>query len=256
MSTIDKAIAVLNAFSPERPELGVTEISNLLDMNKVIVHRLLQTLAGNNLIEQDEHTLRYRLGYGVLKLAGSKLASVNFVQAAMPYANRLRDRFGETCQLLVMRRSATVRVYVAQTHYPLRFAGNVGDEGPLHCSASGKVMLAHVDPADLDRLLAESCRKYPHIPCPPREELLADYAAIRTAGFAVDDQAYMRDLRAIGAPIQDHTGALIATLSIGGPVARITEDRIDELARALVEATAEISQQLGFHRDVLLRPVR
>jgi len=79
---------------------------------------------------------------------------------------------------------------------------------------------------------------------------------IRERGFGVDDQVYMRDLRAIAAPIYEHTGALIATLSIGGPVARIIEGKVEELGAALVEATGEISQQLGFHRDVMSRPLQ
>src|SRR6478752_2688338 len=99
LQTVVKALATLRLFSVEREWLGVREIGRLLELNSATVHNVLRTLAGSGLVEQHPETRKYRLGLGLVKLAGTKLAQLDLVTAASGPMKELMEQTRETITL-------------------------------------------------------------------------------------------------------------------------------------------------------------
>lgn len=245
MSTIDKAMAVLSAFTIDTPELGVTEISRALDLNKVVVHRLLRELEANGMIEQDPDSKRYRLGYEVLKLATRKLSSANLLRTAIPHLDALREETGESVHLSIKRGEAILRLYIVQTRHFLRYSADVGDESPIHCTAAGKILLAYSDPDTWRELIARSIARFGERVPTDIDALCDELESLRSGKVAVDDEVFQSHLRAFACPVFDSHGRVTAAVSCGGISERVPRKRFPAMIAAIENSCATISRELG-----------
>jgi DNA-binding IclR family transcriptional regulator len=200
------------------------------------------------LVDQDPHTDRYRIGLAALKLGSIVMKSFRLRDFASPYLRKLSELTGETVHLVV--RSGTKVVYIDKVESPkrIRMHSEIGMRNPIYCTGVGKSLLAFSPPALVDEVAAEGLHPFTPRTITTKERLLEELARIRKQGYAIDDEEHEPDVFCVAAPVFNHLGEPIASISITVPKWRLSEDRIEQMAKLVVEATMEISRELGFQR--------
>ena len=246
IQAVERVGAILDTFSTEEPELGVTEIAERTGLHKSTAHRFLVNLESVGLLERDPQSQRYRLGLRMFEMGGIVLGQMSLWDEALPYLEGLVTDSGETGHLAVLERGEAIYIEKVEARRALRIPSAMGRGYPAHATSLGKVLLSDLGEGEVREILsAHGMASYTRTTTTDVDRLLAELADIREQGFAVDDEEYDEGLRCVGAPIRDHTGRVVAALGIGGPVTRVTPERVDELARLVINAADGLSRRLG-----------
>ncbi|GAB3434697.1 IclR family transcriptional regulator [Actinophytocola sediminis] len=246
-SGIARALQVVFAVaeSPE-PDVGVSELARTLGYSKTVVHRIVRTLVATGFFVVDERTRRYRLGPGAVSVGLAALARMEVPRIAQPHMERLVARTAETATLSA--RYGDQRMYLAQVLSPqeIRMAVPLGQLFPLHVGGSSKAILASLGAEELaaylDRTLTGT------LSVTSREELEDELRRVRRRGYTVSRGERQVDAGSVAAPVFDASGRVYGSLSICGPVARISDDKLDEYGQLIVEAASAVSTGLGYRR--------
>jgi DNA-binding IclR family transcriptional regulator len=244
VQSVDRALTIL-AILARLGEVGVTEIAAELGVHKSTAFRLMTTLEGHELVEQTAERGKYRLGIGLVRLAGASTARLDVVQEARPICRRLASESGETVNIAVL--SDTSALYLDQVAggTALHSHNWVGQHIPLHATSNGKVLLSGLDAEEVDRRV-EKLTAYTRRTITSRSALRRELQDVRTSGFAVATDELELGLTALAAPIRSAHGDVIASISVSGPTYRLTERRLDELKQAVMGGADEVSRRLGW----------
>ncbi len=243
--SVDRAAALLLALGDSQGEAGVTELARRLGLHKSTASRLLATLQRRGLVEQDGETGKYRLGLVVIRLAERAERTLDLRGIAMPELERLARLTHETTGLGVLDGDLLLTVAQADGPNLIAVADWTGRTTPLHCVASGKVVLTAMAEREILRIVRRGLASYTDRTIVELEPLLEELARIRRRGYATGLGEFETGLNAVAAPVHDARGAVIAAVNIWGPGFRLTPRRIPELAGQAREAAAAISVRLG-----------
>ncbi len=250
IKSVTNALNLLEAFSGDVRELGVTELSRRLKLHKNNVFRLLATLEMRGYVEQNKKTEDYRLGPKGLELGRTYLRQIDLVDQVRPVLEALAERCNESAGLGVIRRNSVIYVDVVETEQIVRVTPRIGWGIPIYCSAIGKAQIAFQSESEIDKIIAwDEMKKFTDNTITGRDEFLWHLKEIGEKGYAVDDEEYERGLKCVGAPVWDHTQQVVAGISVAGPTFRLTNEVVeDEVIPAVIEASREISRKLGYGR--------
>lgn len=239
-SAVDRALAVLCAFSRETPVLGVTEISERLDLTKSTVHRLLQALLARGLVSHDPDKRHYTLGYRVLALAQAVPGEATLRQICRPHMQWLHTATEETIGLYVVAGDVRVCLDEIESPHMLRMSAGVGRIFPLDRGAAGKALLvdAPSNSAVWRRITAA-------LPAPHIAQLEQELRETRARGYGQTAGETVSGSASIGAPIRSPDGALLAALSVAGPASRFQSEAVTRYAAALLESVSRIERDLA-----------
>jgi DNA-binding IclR family transcriptional regulator len=252
IQAIERAVSILSAFSADRPELGVTELSEMLGLHKSTVHRFLVNLESAGLVERVPRNGRYRLGLRLFELGGLVLQQMNLWDEALPFLESLVRESGETGHMAVLDGGEAIYIEKVEARRALRIPSAMGRGYPAHATSLGKVLLAHLPEDEVQAIIAtRGLARYTPKTITDAAALAEELARIRAQGYAVDNEEYDEGLRCVGAPIRDHTGAVVAALGIGGPVTRVTPERLPGLADLVIAAAKGLSRRLGADQSSL-----
>lgn len=247
LSSVRNAARLLKVFLSREESLGVSELARRLDLGKSTVHRLLTTLATEGLIEQDPASGGYRLGLVVFELGEAVRVHLDLHAAAGPVLASLRDETRESSQIGVLDGHDVVYVDRLESSQSLRLFTETGRRVPVHCTSSGKVLLAHLPEAELRAVLERAALTplTPHTLTEPAA-LLADLVKVRRRGWAeaVDEREV--GLASVAAPVRDATGTVVAAISIGAPTVRLGWRQRRHLGGVVAEAGEAVSRRLGW----------
>jgi IclR family transcriptional regulator, KDG regulon repressor len=247
IQSVSHCLDVLEQFSGDAEELGVTELSKRLKLHKNNVFRLLATLESRGYIEQNRATENYRLGIRCLQLGQAYVQHMGLLRQARPIMIELVRQARETTYLAVLRRNAVVPVEVVEADRPVRIVSPLGDALPLHCTAAGKAYLAFEQEEDIRSLLADGLPRFTERTVTDRQALLQQLRTVAAAGYAVDLGEHVEDIRAVAAPVRDYARNVVGALAVAAPAARFTPERIEkEVAPMVLKAGRELSVRLGF----------
>lgn len=248
IQAITHALDLLEAFSPHDRELGVTQLSQRLGLHKNNVFRILATLELRGYIEQNRATEDYRLGLRTFELGQSFQQSLDLLEQARPFLERLVVRCDETAYLGVLRGSRAVYLDVVETSQAVRAVSRLGAVIPACCTAIGKAQLAFLPKEQLRKTFGkEKMTVYTDATIRSRKELFRQLEQAAAQGYALGDEEYENGVRGIGAPIRNYIQQVVAGVSISGPAHRLPENRIrKELAPLLLQTAREISLRLGW----------
>jgi IclR family acetate operon transcriptional repressor len=245
VQSLARALAIINALA--RGEgLTRTDLAHTVGLPPSTVHRLLTTLEEERFVRFDRELSRWMIGVQAFIVGGAFLHSRDVLALARPYLRQLVDESGETANLALEDEGQAVYMGQVESRQLVRAIAKPGGRVFLHSSGIGKAILAAMPPAEAAKILQK--RGLPRFtdrtidtPARLREQL----AEIRARGYAVDDEEYAIGLRCVAASIFDENGAQVAAVSLSGPTARITPDRVPILG-ALVRAVADqISAEFG-----------
>lgn len=244
--SVSKALKVLEAFTSDRPELGSTEIANILQLNKSTVSRIVTTLMSHGYLGKSPVNNKYYLGWKLVDLCHRVLSRHDLYDIsdhAAPFMEKLAAEIGEIVHLAILDKRHIVTLKKKGGGQTLTVDTKVGGRTPANCSALGRVLLAWLSQKELMNLLALG----PLETCTPNtiddeSTLLKELEQIRKQGFAFDDEESFLGIRCVAAPIRDDTGKAIAAISATVPRQRMGEERIEEISKHVIETARLISE--------------
>ena len=245
LTTVTKALHVLQAFSYEQPVLGVSELARKLGMGKSSVHRVLSTLAEQGFVTKTEGD-RYRLGLKLHELGQLVVSSLELRQVAHGPLERLRNESGETVHVAVLEGSDAMYVHRIESQSTLRTFSRVGRRVPAHTTSSGKCLLAFSDPAATEVVVKAGLRRIGPRSITTEAGLREALAKIRANGYVVSVEENERGVLSIGAPVFGHDGSCIAAVSMAGPLIRISTDQVPRFTRMVRRCELDISVGMSF----------
>jgi DNA-binding IclR family transcriptional regulator len=244
VQSVERALAILDLLA-RSGEVGVTTIAEQLGVHKSTAFRLVTTLERGGLVEQAQDRGKYRLGMGVLRLAGATTARLDVVQEARPISRRLAASTGETINIAVLSGRSALYVDQVAGSSSLQPHNWVGQHIPLHAASNGKVLLSELPAAEVDRT-AGTLTAFTDATITSRAALRRELATVRERGYALAVDELEVGLTAVAAPIRNAHGDVIAALSVSGPTFRLDAARIDVVVPELLAAAREISHRLGW----------
>ncbi|MFF5208852.1 IclR family transcriptional regulator [Streptosporangium sp. NPDC000396] len=246
VQSVDRAISILEILS-QRREAGVSEIALEIAVHKSTAFRLLGALESRGLVEQAEDRGKYRLSFGIVRLAGGVAARLDLTQQSRPICRRLAEEIGETVNIAVLRSHYAVNLDQVRGPSAVTTQNWVGQLTPLHATSSGKVLLAYLDDRHRTQLIdAGGFEKYTPNTITSITALEEQLEEARHRGYAVTVEEYEIGLNAVAAPVRSHEGEVVAAVSASGPAYRFSEERLHDLAPALIAGAEDISHRLGY----------
>ncbi len=246
VQSVDRALYVLELLA-RRGEAGVTELASDIGVHKSTVSRLLAALEDRELVEQAFERGKYRLGFGILRLANAVSGRLDVTRQGREICERLALDVGETVNIAVLRSEYAVNVDQARGPSAISTHNWVGELTPLHATSSGKVLLAFMAAdARRDLLAAAGMQRFTEHTITSVERLEAQLQEVSRTGYVVSSEELEPGLNAVAAPIRDHIGGVIAALSVSGPAYRLTVERVREIAPAVVAAADDVSRKMGY----------
>ena len=218
VQSVDRAVSVLEILA-QRGEAGVSEVAADIGVHKSTAFRLLAALEERELVEQTQNRGKYRLGFGILRLASAVPGQLDVTHQARPICERLAVQLGETVNIAVRRSHFVVNIDQARGPSAI-------DERRYVLAASG-----------LARLTSHTITS--------ETELEAEVEAAARDGYASSIEELEEGLNAIAAPVRDHIGRVIAALSVSGPVYRFSKERLRNVVAAVIAAAAAITHRMG-----------
>jgi DNA-binding IclR family transcriptional regulator len=247
VQSVDRALAILDLLA-RRGEAGVTEIAAELDVHKSTAFRLVGALENRQLVEQVSDRGKYRLGFGIIRLAGATTAHLDLPREGQAVCERLALELDETVNMAVLDTGAATNITQSYGTAAVTTRNWIGQRTPLHATSSGKVLLAWADEQVLEAAL-DTLERYTPNTITSRSKLLAELELTRERGWASTNEELEIGLNAVAAPIRGTGGTVVAAVSVSGPAYRLTVDSFNSVTQKLCAGAAEISNRIGYYGD-------
>lgn len=246
MSTIAKALGLLDLFSDAQPRLGLSDVQRLTGRDKATVHRHLVALEQIGYLEQDADTRAYRLGPALTRLAGMRARTVPEVEMVRTVVDALSREAGELVHISRLRGFDLVDVYHAEHHdHPVRVSFDAYGLPPLFATSSGKAYLAFSPGGLLDVALADERTWVPGAGAPDKDTLKDELGGITRRGYARNRDALRLGVSSVAIPVFDAASRVFATCSIAYPTGRGGKEAETRLARLLMQRGRDITEAMG-----------
>nr|WP_316651177.1 IclR family transcriptional regulator [uncultured Gellertiella sp.] len=256
MSTVGKAMALLDAFDLRHPDLGLTEIARAAGYDKATTRRLLIQLCAHGMIEHDAVSRRYRLGPALVRLARIREAHFPFIEIARPFVQQLADTTGETTHLSEFDCGYLNSTFVAESARANRVSVSVGARLPLNGTASGLAFLAHAPEAYVEHYLAGRLESHTRFTLTDPEKVRTVLGEVRERGYSISVQGHEEGVYSTGAAIFGRERMPIGAVAIACPLVRTDEDTGRRFGEAVRRIAAEISSRLSGRSTHLPRQFR
>ncbi|MCF3140538.1 IclR family transcriptional regulator [Paenarthrobacter sp. AR 02] len=244
-SVIVNAIAVLKSFSADEPLLGVTEIAGRVGLHKSTVSRILATLEQENLVERDVDSRRFRLGLGMIAMAGPLLAELEERRVAYPVLRELTERTGETSALMVWNGVESMCVEQIPSRHQVKHLAPLGARYNEALSSSVQVFLAAENSDRVRNLLHSNAITLPGLDDDSVEAYMVRLAEAAERGWSVNFGETSIEEVGVASPVYDHRGDIVAAVLIPAPKFRVSQDTLTSLGEACAAAAAKVTTRLG-----------
>ncbi|MFZ4451551.1 IclR family transcriptional regulator [Salibacterium aidingense] len=245
--SVDRALQLLECFSDAQFELRVADFCHQLNMSQSSVSRLLTTLVDHGFVEKNHFSGAYFLGKKVISLAGISLNNYEIRKQALPELYNLEQKTNLGANLAVLDGEKMFYLAHVDSRRSPRMYTLVGYTNPLHATGIGKVLLSHIEENREQFIKNLSLEPYTVKTIDRKEELLQTMENTRQDGYATEIEELALGRACIAAPVRDRGGRVVAGVSLSGPLSEINlQEREQELASILIEATDLISLKMGF----------
>jgi len=246
VSSVRKALELLASFTPRTTSWALSDLARSVGIPKSTAHNLLRTLQSFDLVCQDADTHTYSLGPRALELGLIFTRCTDLLSHARAVVSRLAEVSGETVKVGILSRDQVSIINAVESTHQLHTRGDVGTRWPLHSSSLGKAILSALPTEEAAEILAR--RGMPRLTANTLTtwpEVEREMKRIRSRGYACDMEENEPGVRCIAAPATDALHRRVAAIGISGPVARIKNSMMDELAQHVMDAARALARQFN-----------
>lgn len=249
-TSLAKALAVLDLFNEKDTKLTLTEIAQRMGTRPGSIYPIVYTLLKFGYLERDAETKKYSLGLKILALANQILSSLDIRERAKPVLKKLARELEANAHLAVLYEDEVLYLDREEAAPSVVIPSVIGRRVPPHCTALGKVLLAH-NPEALERILAKGPLPAltPNTITNP-EVLRRELERVRTQGYAVDWEEFHEGNICVAAPVRNYRGRVVAAISVSLPKARLAHNSLERYTQAVLEGSRVISSALGYQSSV------
>lgn len=247
LSMLDKGLEIVNLLADVQKPMKVAEIAVRLSMPRTTVYRLLASLEENGFVRRVAPDMSFFLSLRFLKLGELVRESLELRKIAIPIMEKLRDQVNLAVHLVVRDGNDAVYIEKVESKRPVRLFTQVGRRVPLHVTACPRVLLASCPDAEISNYLATTKMvKYTANTVTDPEVLWRLIREIREKGYSIAWGELEPETAAVAAPVRDHQGNVVASLSLAGPEWYFRTEDMTALVGRLQDHAREISSQLGY----------
>jgi IclR family KDG regulon transcriptional repressor len=257
LQSVVRAFSILELLD-ECGELGITEISEKLSLEKSTVFRTISTLKSLGYVVQNPSNSKYSNSYKLFEIGSNVARKTGLPKMAYPFMLDMSRITGEAVNLAVRDGSKALYISKIESTDTIKVCMNLGQTIPLYCTALGKSLIAFLPENSIRELLCnETFVQYTSNTITDMEALLKDLEVVRKRGYSIDDEEHIKNIYCIAAPVFDASGSVIAALSIALPKFRFDENPKREELYSLVRDTARrFSCSLGWQGNVMFEESR
>jgi len=242
--SLNKALRVLECFTIETPELGISDISKMLGLNKSNVFDILATFEAREYVHKDPSTNKYSLYNASLRLAGVMNRTRLSKDEMSMMARNLARETNETVYYGILYNNHVMYLdYVSAANgiVPMQF---IGAPAPLHCTATGKAILSVMSKEDVEDVVSQGLTRYTENTLDTPDKLFADLEKIRQRGYSIDNMEHEYGIKGIGMVVKDTTGHQYAAISVSGPSLRFNDDSIPKIVHSIKKNIGKLSTSI------------
>ncbi len=246
ITALQRGLQILHLFTSASRGLTAKQVATASKLPVSTVHRFLSNLVSAGFLNRDSEGT-HCLGIACFSIGQAAAGQLDIRRRSLPYLRELNQQTRETVHLTVRHGLSAVYVEKLDSPEPLRIYSRIGASVPLHCTAVGKILLAYLPEEEQQRILPQlDLKRATANSVGNMQELKTELFRVRKNGYASDLEEHELHIRCIAAPIWDHTGSVLSSLSITAPAFRMPVSRLRQLAPQIQAAGHRISAELGY----------
>ncbi len=250
IKSVNNALDLLEQFNRDGDELGVTELSQRLNLHKNNVFRLLATLETKGYIEQNKATENYVLGVKTLELGQTFIKQLGLVRPVKPFLEEIVKECNEMAYVGIIRGNSVFCLDVEDSNQAVKVSNHIGLRLPIHCTAIGKAQIAYLTEEELEKLgILDNMERFTPNTIVNKVEFIKHIKEVAKRGYALNNEEYNLGVKCVAVPIRDYTGRVVGGISVPGPSFRMTNEVLKEkIIPVVTQAGEKVSKRLGFDR--------
>lgn len=245
---LKRGLAILQAFSPEQPELTISDLARVAEITRSSAFRIVYTLENAGYLKKVRDSKKYRLGYKVLELGFGFLTGLDIMERATPYLRELSETVPASSHLTALDDKEVI--YLATYQGKINFSSNVrvGTRFPAYATTTGRILLGELPEEILEQRYSGAVLKsYSHRTAKNYEDLVSVLNTDRNNGFSISWEHFEKGVCSIAAPVRDHTGKIVFAVSASAPTSSVEREHFESVIRDKVMETGhQISAAMGF----------
>jgi len=246
IASIDRALELLLVLGQNANDMGVTELSRALGVQKSTAHSILQTLLARGFVEQNGNG-RYSLGIKLMQLGNICAERLDIKKAAKPIMTELAQETGEIALLAVLSRDELIIIEKVEPERPFLIIPKLDFTIAVHSTAVGKVLLANEEEQVVETIVSRGLRRYTPFTITDINSLNQELARVKDKGYAIGCNETIEGVTCIAVPVRDASGKVAAALSISTSSSSTFSGRYEEVISLLRHKARLISNRLGYH---------
>ncbi len=242
--SIANTCSIFQLLTATRKVMSASDIAKELDLPRTSVFRILKTLEEEGMVRGVGKG--YVMGHRLINLGLQVVSQIPERDLCVPVLHELTQETEESCHFAILSGSNSLLIEVCDSPHALRVASRPGTLADMHCSASGKCMLAYAtEEAREDLLNRIKFTKRTERTHTSKESLIKEFDEIRRRGYAIDNVEYHDHVRCLGVPVFNAMGQVAGVIGVTAARSRFPKSRIPELAKQAIAAAKQLSTQLG-----------
>lgn len=247
VQSVERTLDIMELLSEHENGLPIKDISEILDLHKSTVHRLLATLIHKGYVEKNIDNNNYIVTLKLFQLGSRKVENIDLIDIAKPYLNKLAELTNEVVHLVIREGAYIVYIDKVEGTQTIRMHSRIGRRSYMYCTGVGKAIMASMDSNEMKDIWDKSkIVKLTDHTIIDFEDMQKELLDIRQRGYSLDNEENEIGVRCIAVPIFDISGCSNAALSISGPTIRMTDEKILEFKSYILEYSKIISKELGY----------
>lgn len=244
VKSLYKSLKLLDFFTDQNPERGISELAELSGILKSSVHNIMSTFEKCGFVEKNQKTGKYRLGLKILALSNVISQTNDFKQIIKPYLDALAAKTGETVFAATPYGTNIIYIASAFPNNAISARSIQGVIAPMYCTSIGKAILAYKPEALVELVIKNGLHRFTENTITDPDEFRKEIELTRRRGYSIDNMEHEFGIKCVGTPVFDSSGEVVAAISLTGPSLRFSDEKISEYAILLNETCNEIRKRI------------
>lgn len=241
VKSLFKAIKLLDYFTNESPERGISELSELTGMFKSSIHNIVSTFEKCGFLEKNTDNNKYRLGLKILQFSNCIYSTHDLRNIVHPYMENICKCYNECTYFVIPSGNEVIYIDAVYPSGIITTRSIIGVKAPFYCTGVGKAIMAYLPAEKIEQIIIEGLVPFTQNTITDRNGLLKELEQIKKLGYAVDNMEHEYGIKCVAVPIRNIKGNVVSAISVSGPSLRFTEDDILKYADYLKNVSSELS---------------